>query len=395
MRVGISGFVPERLTQARIFSSMTKIELSQRIGKSSSSISRWENGDSSPESDSLESLSFVLGFPIAWFTRPVFQRPESTVFYRTLSTTSGDLRGKAGAKMSWFQEVAVYFSQWLDWPELNLPVVSVSDHRELDDLDIASAALRCRELWDLGIGPIEDLSMAVEGAGVICAHVKQGNTKMDGLSQWDESQNRPFILLSIDKCNYYRSRFDLAHELGHVILHRYIKTFDLLHLKEIERQANYFASCLLLPEELLSVELPRFPSLENLLALKKRWGVSVAAIIYRSEKLGLISEQEALRLRKSYSARSWAKGEPFDAERDVESVRLMPRAVNAIVDAQIKSKLDITRDLLMPVADIEQLCGLSSGFLSGHLKKFSDPMPSLKEGLVSSKGSSVVEFRRR
>ncbi|PYC04855.1 ImmA/IrrE family metallo-endopeptidase [Pseudomonas sp. MB-090624] len=395
MRVGISGFVPERLTQARVFSSMTKIELSQRIGKSSSSISRWENGDSSPESEALESLSFVLGFPVAWFTRPIYQRPESTVFYRTLSSTSGDLRGKAGTKMSWLQETAAYLSQWLDWPELNLPAVNVSDHRELDGLDIAAAALKCRELWDLGIAPIEDLSMAIEGAGIICAHVKQGNTKMDGLSQWDESQNRPFILLSIDKCNYYRSRFDLAHELGHVVLHRDIKTFDLLHLKEIEKQANYFASCLLMPEELLSVELPRYPSLENLLTLKKRWGVSVAAIIYRSEKLGLITEQEALRLRKSYSARSWSKGEPFDSERAVEVVRLMPRAVEAVLDANIKCKTDIVRDLLMPAGDIEQLCGLSSGYLSGHLKPVSDPVPVLKGGLGQSHGATVIEFRRK
>lgn len=395
MRVGISGFVPERLTQARILSSMTKIELSQRIGKSSSSISRWENGDSCPESESLESLSFILGFPIAWFTRPLYERPESTVFYRTLATTSGDLRGKAGTKMHWLQETASYLSQWLDWPELNLPTIRAQDHRELDSLDIAKAALKCRELWDLGIAPIEDLSMAVEGAGVICAHVKQGNTKMDGLSQWDELQKRPFILLSVDKCNYYRSRFDLAHELGHIVLHRYIKTFDLLHLKEIEKQANYFSSCLLLPDELLSVELPKYPSLENLLTLKKRWGVSVAAIIYRSEKSGLITEQEALRLRKSYSARGWSKGEPFDADRDVESVRLMPRAVSAIVDARIKSKIDIVRDLLMPACDIEQICGLTHGYLTGQLKPGIDPAPILKETKSSPQGATIIEFRKR
>jgi len=395
MRVGISGFVPERLTQARLLSSMTKIELSQRIGKSSSSVSRWENGDSSPESESLQSLSFALGFPVAWFTRPLYERPDSTVFFRTLSTTSGDLRGKAGTKMHWLQEIAGYLSEWLDWPELNLPVLRAQDHRELDALDIANAALKCRELWDLGIAPIEDLSMAVEGAGIVCAHVKQGNTKMDGLSQWDELRERPFILLSVDKCNYYRSRFDLAHELGHIVLHRHIKTFDLLHLREVESQANYFASCLLLPEELLSVELPKYPTLENLLALKRRWGVSVAAIIYRADKLGLISEEETLRLRKSYSARGWSKGEPFDSDLDIESVRLMPRAIDALLDAGLKSKMDILRDLLMPAANIEQLCGLELGYLSGKLRPISEPMPTLKNSPDMRGGGTVVEFRKR
>ncbi|WP_438279680.1 helix-turn-helix domain-containing protein [Pseudomonas alabamensis] len=395
MRVGISGFVPERLTQARILSSMTKIELSQRIGKSSSTISRWESGDSCPESDAIESLSFVLGFQVAWFMKPFYEKPESTAFYRTLATTSGDLRNKAGTKMFWFQEIASYLSEFLDWPVLNIPLINAHDHRGLDGIDIATAALKCRELWGLGIGPIEDLSMAVEGAGVICAHVVQGNTKMDGLSQWDESQNRPFILLSVDKRNYFRSRFDLAHELGHIVLHRNIKTFDILHLKEIEKQANYFASCLLMPEESLSVELPKYPSLENLLMLKKRWGVSVAAIIYRAEKSHLITEDEALRLRKNYSARGWSKGEPFDQESLVEEVRLMPRAVRAVVEAGIKSKLDLIRDLLMPVEDIEQICGLVPGFLSGQSRPATDPTPVLKSVASVSQSARVIEFRRK
>jgi len=394
MRVGVSGFVPARLTQARVLASLTRLELSERIGKSSSSISRWEKGESAPESEALESISFVLGFPVAWFTRPISSKPLSPVFYRTLASTSSDLRGKAGTKMDWLQEIAGYFSTWLDWPELNLPSCEVTDHRELDFPEIARTALKCREMWGLGLGPIADLSMAAEGAGIICAHVHQGNTKMDGLSQWDESQKRPFILLSNDKGNYYRSRFDLAHEIGHVVLHKNIKTFDILHLKEIEKQANYFASCLLLPEELLSVELPRYPSLENLLSLKRRWNVSVAAIIYRAEKLLLISEQEALRLRKSYSARGWMKGEPLDTDYALESVRLMPRAINAILDANIKTKVTIVRDLMMPVKDVEQLCGLADGFLAFQPKILSNPLPKLKSPQNES-GSNVIEFKKK
>jgi Zn-dependent peptidase ImmA (M78 family) len=296
--------------------------------------------------------------------------------------------------MDWLQEIAGYLSNWLDWPELNIPSYEITDHRELDFSEIARAALRCREMWGLGLGPIADLSMAAEGAGIICAHVHQGNTKMDGLSQWDESQKRPFILLSNDKNNFYRSRFDLAHEIGHVVLHKNIKTFDILHLKEIERQANYFASCLLLPEELISIELPRYPSLENLLSLKRRWNVSIAAIIYRAEKMLIISEDEALRLRKSYSARGWTKGEPLDNDYDLESVRLMPRAINAILDAKIKTKVSIVRDLMMPVKDVEQLCGLNDGFLAFQPKIINNPLPKLKSSQAHS-NSNVLEFKKK
>lgn len=394
MRVGVSGFVPERLTQARVLASMTRLELSERLEKSSSSVSRWEKGESAPEAEALEAISFVLGFPVSWFMLPVSEKPPSTVFFRTLASTSSDLRGKAGTRMDWLQDIARYFSTWLDWPEINIPEINVTDHRQLDYSDIARAAQECRERWGLGQAPIADLALAAEGAGIICARIHQGNTKMDGLSQWDELQKLPFILLSNDKGNYFRSRFDLAHEIGHIVLHRHIKTFDIKHLKEIEGQANFFASCLLLPEESLSIELPSYPSLENLLGLKKRWRVSVAAIIYRADKLGLIGEQETLRLRKSYSARGWAKCEPFDDQVEVEQVRLLSRAVRTITDEKIKTKETIARDLMLPYSSIEQLCGLPAGFFEPKVVQSLDPIPKLKEALGVNAGN-VVEFKKR
>lgn len=390
MRVGVSGFVPERLAQARNFAGMTRLALSERLGKSSSSISRWENGDSAPESDALEAMSFVLGFPVAWFLKPSNQGPGSPVFFRTLTSTSSDLRGRAGTKMIWLQEVTAYLSQWLDWPEVCLPAVEVQDHRELDSRAIALIAQQCREMWELGCGPLDNLSMAVESAGVICAKVHQGNTKMDGLSQWCERQQRPFILLADDKRNYFRSRFDLAHELGHIVLHRHITTFELAHLNEIEAQANLFASNLLLPEEAISLELPRYPSLENLLSLKRRWRVSIAAIIYRADRLGLLSEQETLRLRKSYSARGWSKNEPFDDQHDVETVRLLPRALAAVAEAKIKSKESICAELLLPRKNLEEICGTEKGYFSDSAVHSLNPEPKLKQS-----SSNIVEFRRK
>lgn len=394
MRVGVSGFVPVRLTQARVLASMTMLELSERLGKSSSSVSRWERGESAPESEALEAISFVLGFPVSWFMLPVSGKPHSVAFYRTLASTSADLRGKAGTKMDWLQDVARYLSTWLDWPDINIPRVDVTDHRQLDSVDIARVAQECRDLWGLGQAPIPDLALAAEGAGIICARIHQGNKKMDGLSQWDELQERPFILLSSDKGNYFRSRFDLAHEIGHIVLHRFIKTFDINHLKDIESQANYFASCLLLPEESFSLELPRYPSLENLLSLKKRWRVSVAAMIYRAEKRGLISDTEALRLRKNYSARGWSKCEPLDGEVEVENVRLLSRAVHALLDAKIKTRESIVGELMLPRDILEQLCGLPKGFFEPAIKALSAPRPRLKAEVINSSGR-VVEFRKK
>lgn len=393
MRVGVAGFVPERLTQARVYASLTKLELSERLGKSSSSISRWEKGDSLPEADALEAMSLALGFPTAWFSKPL-ERAGTPVFYRSLASATSDLRGKAGVKMDWLQELVAYLSSWLEWPDVNVPTLDVEDHRELDLVDIARAALKCREIWGLGVGPIDDLVLAAESAGIICSYTHQGNTKMDGLSQWDKEKLRPFILLADDKYNYYRSRFDLAHEIGHIVLHKGISTFDINHIKEIEAQANFFAGCLLIPEESLSVELHRYASLENMLSLKRKWKVSVAAIIYRADQLGLLSESEVLRLRKSYSARGWSKGELYDDERGPEQVRLIPRAISALLDAKIKTKMEIAQDLMVPRKELEKLCSVPEGFFSPSPKPILSPVLRLKEGTLTGV-SNVVELKKK
>lgn len=391
MRVGVSEFVPARLTQARESASLTRLELSARLGKSSSSVSRWEKGDSAPEAEALQAMSLMLGFPVAWFTKPLDDYIKSPVFYRTLASTTRDLRTRAGLRMEWLQDIYFYLSTWLDWPVLNLPDIQITDHRELRATDIANAAAECRRLWGLGVGPISDLALAAESAGIICARTVQGNTKMDGLSQWNASAERAFILLSDDKCNYYRSRFDLAHEIGHIVLHRGIKTFEISHLKDIERQANYFAACLLLPEESISVEVPRYPSLESLLSMKARWNVSVAAIIYRAEKLNILNEEQTLRLRKSYSARGWAKGEPLDTERPVETIRLLPRAIKTALDANVLTKQQIASDLIIARREIEQICGLPIGFLKVDPSTLPTAVPRLKGASVGT----VVEFKRK
>lgn len=393
MRAGVSGFVPVRLTQARVSAGLTKLDLGNRIGKSPSSVTRWEKGESLPESEALESLSLILKCPIAWFTKELPPETKSNIFFRTLATTTNDLRTVARVKIGWQQEIATYFSKWLDWPEIKLPQSNAIDHRELDRSDVANYAQSCRDMWGLGLGPIENLLLSIESAGVICSKIYQGHTKMDGLSQWEEPTNRPFILLSKDKNNYYRGRFDAAHELGHLVMHRFINTFDLLHHKEIEDQANYFASCFLLPEESLSLELPRYPSLENLLGLKRRWKVSVAAIIFRANKLGLIGEDETLRLRKSYSARGWSKGEPLDDSTPPETIRLLPRAVKALLDNNIKSKSQIVSELLLARREIEHICGLEPDFLTELPTLDNNACPALRKPIDTT--SNVVAFKQR
>ncbi|MDC9616310.1 XRE family transcriptional regulator [Xenorhabdus khoisanae] len=364
MRVGISGFQPERLTQIREARGLSKINLGRLVERSPSTITKWENGNHSPDAEVLHSLRQILNCPVSWFTKPIIKFEKKPVFFRTLSSTAKDLCIAAERYMEWFQELSCKMQEYLDYPEINIPHLDVRDYRSIDDQLIEKMAFECRKAWGLGIAPIDDLLLIMENAGIVCSRFEQGSTVMDGYSQWNNVENRPYVVLASDKDNYYRSRFDAAHELGHVVLHRYISKFDNINFTPIEEQAHKFASCFMLPEESFSVELPPYPTLENFLALKSRWGMSAQAMILRARNLELISPLEYQRLYKSISARGWRKGEPLDDLRKPESVRLLPRCLNLLLDSGTFNKKTLLEEFSFPKGDLEDLCSVPKGFLS-------------------------------
>lgn len=358
MRVGVAGFEPKRLTQVREARGFSKINLGRHVERSPSTITKWENGSHAPDSAALLALSLVLNCPVAWFTKPLHVHTNNPVFFRTMANTAKDLCAASERYMEWLQEASAHLQQDLDFPAVNIPWLDVTDHHQIDDQMIEVMAGQCRKRWGLGLAPLNDLLLVIENAGVICARFEQGSAVMDGYSQWNEREQRPYMILASDKNNYYRSRFDAAHELGHLVLHRFIKRLDSINFKPIEAQAHKFAACFMLPEEAFAVELPANPTLENFVALKQRWGISAQAMIIRAKELNLISDVEHQRLYKQISARGWRKGEPLDDQRVPEAVRLLPRSLRLLLDEGLYSKQSFVSSLAMARHDIEKLFSL-------------------------------------
>jgi Zn-dependent peptidase ImmA (M78 family) len=221
-------------------------------------------------------------------------------------------------------------------------------------------------LWHLGRSTVQDLTLAVEGAGVIVVREETGIAQIEGLSAWSTTLGRPLILLSADKNNSYRSRFDLAHEVGHLVLHRHIqRTTDHARHKLMETQAHRFAGAFLLPAETFAREVRIPPALDDLLLLKRRLGVSVAAIIMRLKALELVDDDGALILHKRRSARWGGKSEPGDEDRRPEQPRLLRRAIELLVEEKVMPLEAIPRHIGLAAGDIEALAGLPEGYFQG------------------------------
>jgi Zn-dependent peptidase ImmA (M78 family)/transcriptional regulator with XRE-family HTH domain len=397
MRIGSPGFQSERLTEAREARAITKAALAQLVGRASSTLSNWESGRQTPDPEALDDLARALRVSKDYFLKKPSGHGDGLIFFRSMVAATATYRKRCSARLRWMQDISLALQEWVDLPPVNLPSLSLPDYRLLKGKDIEAAADACRKHWRLGRGPISDVILAMENAGIVVAFDEVESDTLDGLSAWSEADGRPYVLLASDKEACVRSRFDAAHELGHLILHRGVPPEEFAaNLKLIEHQAHRFASAFLLPSDSFPAEIPVL-TLDGILAMKSRWKVSLGAMVYRCKDLDILSDEHASRLFKARSARGWSRKEPLDDTLEREQPRLLSRSVKMIVEeggVPIATLLDAIR---LSAHDVETLADLPEGYLSGGDDRVIDlPQPRLKRtgGEGDSARGEVVPFRR-
>ena len=218
--------------------------------------------------------------------------------------------------------------------------------------------------------------------------------EVDAFSMW--RRDRPFVFLNTLKSAEH-GRFDAAHELGHLVLHRHAAPNG----QEAEQDANAFASALLMPPASVRAHAPRFATIDNLMRLKKVWGVSLAAMTYRLHKLDLLSEWHYRKLYIEISSRGFRKKEPDGAPREISQVL---QKVFAALRKEGVSKEEVAEALRVHPKDIDELVfGLALTSLNGipNSGDRSRPRPPLRTrfigGLsyvVARGGAGHREYRR-
>ncbi len=365
MRIGTPGFQPQRLREAREARGMTATQLAELLGISRNAVSQYETNKSSPSPITFDAIAERLNMPRAYFLRPPQAQRRGKVFYRSMESATKTARGRAERKYAWIREITSRLSRSVDFPETNLPNWSMpEDPANLTDEQIESTATKLRSFWGLGRGPISDVICLLENNGIIVSRLALDAATLDGFSEWVEQEHRAYVVLASDKDAAVRSRFDAAHELAHLILHRNIDPKALTskeQFKLIERQAHRFAGAFLLPEESFLEEL-LFPSLDVFRTMKAKWHVSIAMMIVRCSDLEIIGEEDRSRFWKSMSGRGWRKQEPLDDELLPEQPRLLREAIVALDEAGVLPKNDFLHEVALSPADVAAMCGLAADF---------------------------------
>lgn len=368
---GTPGFIGDRLKEAREGRGITATAFADLLGVTRQAISLYESDLASPQPEVMEQIANKLNFPVSFFLRPVTTQKRPVIFFRSQASASRLDRGRGESRIKWLSEIIVpYLLQFISFPKGDLSKLVMSDNPFiLSGDEIEEIATSTRRKLGLGDGPISNVVLLLENNGFIVTRMDLNAPTLDAFSTVASKELMPYIILGADKQSAVRSRFDIAHELGHFVLHHNIELDKINNpqdFKFAEQQANNFASAFLLPRNKFAEDYS-FPTLDSFLILKNKWLVSVGVFIKRGFDLGFYSEEHYQRLWINYNRRGWRKEEPLDDRLPIEEPVLLRRAVKLIVDSKVRTREQILTEIPLTAKDIEELTYLPEGYIIPRL----------------------------
>lgn len=363
-------FNGDRLKKARIYRGLTVAELAERVGCQRQTLSMYEISKSQPtDKTTVARMAKELDFPVKYFYENPDVFTSGTVYFRSLLTTNKKYRSEQIVKMDYLSQIYSLLQDYVAFPEfepLDLP----------NDVTPEQAAYALRDAWGLGRGPIENLISTVEQHGILVTSFSTSTNDVDAFSQFMGTTNTPtyIIAYSNNKTSAARIHFDIAHELGHICLHEWSEDIEDISKEEFkckEREANDFAAAFLLPEETFKKDAERGPqTITYYKQLKKKWKVSIAAMVRRSEKLGIISTDDYQNLIRVMQRRGLRKEEPLDDILLTASPALLKTSVimllqeNVFSPTEFMDELSTSYGLSINATEVEYLLDLPAGTLS-------------------------------
>jgi Zn-dependent peptidase ImmA (M78 family)/transcriptional regulator with XRE-family HTH domain len=338
-------FSGARLRVAREFQGLTGAQLAEQVSVSQPFLSKLEGGEKVPGDILLSALSETLGFDGAFFFSPPFEEfKDGECHFRSRKTTPLKVKRRALAHGSLFGMLVSYFDA-----RVGLPKRSIPHYPQGASLDLAGLADQCRDHWGLGSDvPITNMTRVLENAGAVVTRFTGQNAKVDAFSRTGQ---RDVIVLNTLKGSSH-SRWDLGHELGHIVMHRGL----ICGPDDFEKQADKFAAEFLLPRRALEREFrPRRLDWGMLFDLKQRWKTSASALVRRAHELGLLSSSDYRRAYKYYHAKRWHEGEPYESV--AEEPEIVPTALRVLEIKKGESPLEIARKLHWQPHIMEEVLG--------------------------------------
>lgn len=353
----MSSFNGEMLRLARELRGHTQRDLAAELKAEPSTLSRIENGLIQPGEELLSRVASFLRLPPEFFTQSesVYGLPISVhPMWRKKAAVSQREIDKA---LAGFNLRMLHLRRFLKAIEYKPVTVLPEYDVESYEGDIERIAGMVRQAWQLPSGPVRDLTSWVERAGCFVIHVDLPDGAMAGVTM-RVPDLRPCIFIN-RSMPADRMRFTLAHELGHLIMHKY-------PTKDMEREADTFAAALLMPEkDIRPVFQGRKVDLRLLAALKPEWQVAMQSLLMRACDLGYVSDNQAKYLWMQFNANKIKLREPPELDFEPERPSLLPKLLALHLNELGYSTADLASIARLYEEEVIELYGLSKARPSG------------------------------
>jgi len=318
-----------RIRRLRLASGFGQVELADRIGIASGTISMIETGALPLPTAIIGLLAQALGVTESYLVRsrsePIATRPLLRAYAdapkKLVDTLSSNVITAVEAiedlSLKRVPDSLLYFDEDLnDDDAIERFATEIRTRAGLAGNAVVDSAIRSAERLGCVVLPMDSelgrhLGMSLKVDDIPVIRISRSSLNPENMVPGD------------------RQRFTVAHELGHLVLHHASpQPANPAAATKMEREAHRFASAFLAPGDAVVDDLSDLGgrvTLSNISNLKQKWGLSIKAFVVRFQQLGVIDDTQARSLYKQISARKWNKHEPIAVAN--ESAVWIKRAV--------------------------------------------------------------------
>ncbi|WP_080872030.1 XRE family transcriptional regulator [Oceanobacillus timonensis] len=383
-------FQGENLTNLRMMHGYSRKQLSDMLGITEQAVWQYENNYTSPKMQIVNDLKSIFHVKSKYFyKKDVLQNANNqmninimNIAYRSKEMNRTSKTQAEAKQMEFLDRFVDYLSNKISYPtqriiQLRNRVIhylnSATDSRQEKINAIAKLARK-----ELGLNEMtnHNLMFLVEKSGVFIFERAIGE-EIDAYSLWTE-QDRPFIILGNLKRSAVRRNFDIAHELGHLLLHYRVEftNLDRKEYRALENEANQFAGAFLLPEHVLQEEfqsIARPTNPDAYIDLKKKWFVSIQVLGYQALKLGILDSKKHRNFYAALHRKGYQKQEPLDDTLPIQK----PQKIKSIIVYAVKESIIDIRHMIdvdwrAELGFFYQLTGIEESFFNQYLQEKQD-----------------------
>ncbi len=331
-----------RLKQVRELMGLTQSELALNLDVSQSLIAYIEGGYFQPAEEILQRICEYTHFPQSFFEQiEVTEFPYGSLLYRSRTSVDALEKSQANRYGQFMYEIAEKLVSKLNYRQFKFPKGRV-------DASIAARITRSNLGYTSDL-PIDDLIYDLERNGVFIFNSPVHFNKVDAFAVWAGYDNKMPVIILTGVSPADRLRYSVAHELGHLILHSTL----FGDIQEFEREADVFASELLMPEETMRRVIVEPFSLAKAIRLRSEWKVSIQALVRRAHDLHIISGATYKSLYVQMSQQKKKLQERFSLD-----VPEQPRGLRSMAETVYGKKINyqqFSKDTKFPISLLKQI----------------------------------------